>query len=618
MIAGMSRHTRWSVKALTLLLTSASLLAQERRPLLGKVVDADGKPLANATVQLANVPYGGEAEVAADHAKVTTDERGRFRADVWSCTEYRMWAVGPVDAGKFLASEVTPANANQVVELRAAKQLPVRSVIVRGAAAWTELAPLRLRVVQAGVELPGMTFPIGDDERVELPPLPDAFLTFEVLAKDGTVVQATCTRSDSDWGIGLPRLRPLAMRVLDDGGAPVAGAEIRTSVTTPGQALGMLPASRARAHWRTLGTTDADGRLTGLLPLDRDPFIDDTGPHLLLVACKDGCRSSVSGFASCQFHDGLRVTDAAVRAAEELRFTLRPHAPVPVTFVVGQRPVTGARATVHSLLSIQTGDRSALHCDLDWSSATDAEGRIVFPTPPSSRPTIITLAADPAAAGMAPELKRQLPLHPVVLRRQMDPLAEPLRVDLSTFAPLRIAVLDENKAPARDALLLLIEGGDVGLDAWTPQFAPNGTGQLALLVEPGKWALFARSDTGYAFRTFDAAAEAELTVQLEPAPMCHGKVVDANGKAVPGAELNTVITAWGGPAHDDFDRRLIGIAQADGWARAKRVRTAADGTFSCSLLLLSEMGCSGTFRLGTRRSAEFVLKPDEPVTVTIE
>jgi protocatechuate 3,4-dioxygenase beta subunit len=616
----MSTRVPWSVLA-AMALMSGPLLAQERRPLLGKVVDADGKPLPNATVQLAHVPRGGEAEVAADHMQVTTDERGRFRADVWSCTEYRLWAVGTADAaGSCLASQIAQANANQVVELRAAKPFAKRHVIVRGAGTWTELAPLRLRVVPSGVELPDMTFPIGADERVELPPLPDAFVTFEVLDKNDAVVLAQCIRTDGDWQLGLPRLRPLAMRVVDDRGAPVAGAEIRSRCTPPGQEPGLLAASRWRTHTRLLGATDADGRLTSSVPYERDPFTEDAGQILLLLAHKAGHTAAVSGFASCQFHDGQRVTDAEVLAAKELRFTLRPSGPMQLTIASGQKPVTGVRSTVHTFLSIPTSDRTVLNCDLDWRGAADAEGRIeVASPPPTCTRTVVTLAADAAAVGLPAELRKELPLHPVVLRRLPRPPAEPLRIDLNTFVTLRIAVLDENKAPARDAQLLLIEQDAQGHDEWTPQFVPNGTGQLTLLVQPGTWALFARNETGYAFRTFDAAAEPDLTMQLEPVRVLRGKVVDAAGKPVAGAELAGITSAWLGPAHDDVDRRLLGIAQSDCWSRTQRVRTAADGSFSCSLLLLPGMGFKGTFRVAGKRSAEFTMKPDdEPVTVTIE
>src|SRR5215471_7447732 len=115
----MRRTARALVGCATALLAPFAC-AQARHPCLGTVVDEADKALAGAAVTLVWSPGDGAPGVA-DVVQATSDERGRFKADLVVGHAYTAWAIGPARGdGSRLVSEVTDrAAAGRVVELAA-------------------------------------------------------------------------------------------------------------------------------------------------------------------------------------------------------------------------------------------------------------------------------------------------------------------------------------------------------------------------------------------------------------------------------------------------------------------------------------------------------------------
>ena len=93
-----------------------------RKTAIGTFTDSNGQPLAGASVHFAFVPVGGEHLAPADAVEAVTDDRGRFRVALLSCTKYRAWGIGKLsEAGSRPVSEVVWTTAADLLELRAAR-----------------------------------------------------------------------------------------------------------------------------------------------------------------------------------------------------------------------------------------------------------------------------------------------------------------------------------------------------------------------------------------------------------------------------------------------------------------------------------------------------------------
>src|SRR5262245_12528413 len=114
-------------------LWTVPLCAQARHPCLGTVVDEADQALAGAAVTCVWSPGQGAPGVA-DVVQTTSDERGRFKADLVVGHAYTAWAIGPPrEDGSRLVSEVTDrAAAGRVVELEAWHPWRPRKVKVSG------------------------------------------------------------------------------------------------------------------------------------------------------------------------------------------------------------------------------------------------------------------------------------------------------------------------------------------------------------------------------------------------------------------------------------------------------------------------------------------------------
>lgn len=607
------------------MLAAARSPAQERRPHVGVVRTADGKPLANATVQFAWVPSMGEDQVAADHPTATTDERGRFRAELLPCAHYRVWTTGPITDGAYLASEVAWTAVGRSLELVAAHPQQTGRWTMQNLDGWRDRGPLRVRFLPDLVELPKLTMTVGEDGRFVGPALPTAMshsspLCLELLAADGSVLDArqAMPATQPETTIAWTDTRELMMRVVDGAGAPVPGATLRQRVPTgwsPGDSL--RPAPAARQTFRDLGATGADGTLAARIACAEDPFQQRGWRQLFFVATKPGFAASFSGFSEHTFLDGKEVEQYT---GKELRFTLVAEQPLRVQIGIGERPLADAPWTVHANVPVHNQKGNGwTHESMMWHTRTDAAGvTAVADLPTSTRLLTLRLGGDVRVRELVPEAQRGwLAPEPVLLHR-VAPTQRNLHLDLATFRPLQLRVLDENQAPARAVSLLLLSlQGEALCDARTPQPTTDSAGRCTVLLQPGRWFVFARTELAMAQLEIDAGQESgpsERTLQLTAMPRMFGKVVDGQGKPIAGAALDC-----DGMSRSGQHRQALGaVVEVLGWSWFRSVRTDSDGNFVCGLAPVPGMRHEGSFRVGQRASTRFAFEAvTEPLTIVV-
>ena len=121
---------------------AATLPSQERRPLTGRVVGADGKPVTAASVILFHTPPGDATGAGTERVDVQTDEHGRFVAKLLPQLGYSAFALGPGEGDRMVSEvqDLVATGAN--LELRLGRAAKTRPIVLTGADQWaTEVVP---------------------------------------------------------------------------------------------------------------------------------------------------------------------------------------------------------------------------------------------------------------------------------------------------------------------------------------------------------------------------------------------------------------------------------------------------------------------------------------------
>ncbi|MCB9876456.1 MAG: hypothetical protein H6835_02550 [Planctomycetes bacterium] len=600
-----------SLLAAALLLPALSA-AQQRRPLLGTVVDSDGEPLAGAEVVCAFAPPGAEANQVADLQHATADARGRFRVDVFACTRYRVWALGPpADDGARLASEVQSAAAGPLLALRAThRQLPPQ-VKFEGLDAWRELGPFRVRVSVAACQLDDTSIELVDDTAT-LPVQPRTRCNLDLLCADGQPLLShalTIAKAEHKVTVRPPQTMPMC--VVDGAGKPVPGAIVRQRLSggwSSGDGLGPSPPSRRL--WRELGRTDDEGLLTAHLPLAEPPLANTNYQDLFFVAEKDGYRSTHSGFTDQLFVDG---TEVARDGVEVLRFTLQTDEPITGRIQLAGRGVAGLPIVV--LAEIKTISKEGngwRNEQLTRHAITADDGSFALSGLTNVQGVDVHVDAARLHGELVPEeLRRMAPYSPLALHRAERQIPAVLQVNLGELRPLKLQLLDGTGGPAAgaDVMLVSMAHDDVDVDGWTPSATTDSAGRVALLVQPGKWLLFARTELDMAYQRLEVEGPQELSLKMEPMPAMRGRVVDADGEPIAGAALYTTSASW--HSGNDRDPALERIANNLNWSWIGRTRTDAEGRFVCCFLEQPGMTYQGKFQLAKQETPEFSIVTGE-------
>jgi hypothetical protein len=247
---------------------AATLLGQQqqqapRGKFAGWVQDGAGKRVAGADVMLLSRPLPARPDLGvADELRVQTGADGMFRTELLHGRSYTCWATWRDGAGVERRTHAFDgAIPGPPQGLAEGPQQQLRAVRVTGAAAWQTHAPLQLAVFTTTENVHTMALPLDAELVAKVPTLPGDYVSFEVRGAGGFVLGMRMSApltdpQQTEVTIALPPPRELRVVVIDDKGAPIAGALVR-------HAFGM--------HYRgdifsEVGRTDASGVVRASVP----------------------------------------------------------------------------------------------------------------------------------------------------------------------------------------------------------------------------------------------------------------------------------------------------------------------------------------------------------------
>lgn len=200
--------------------------------LAGKVVDAEGRPIAGATVAAGGAP--GENTFPALHQAVAADGDGRYAFDALAAGDVPLWAAFPGDVPGFIATVRVPDVATFDITLEPGGTLtgkvtekgtgdPVKGIEVRVKAGWAPPSFGRGVTNDAGVYeirnlAPGQVgglYASGPGYALEVPPRVDTWIYPQILARETTVQDLEVARTGAIKGTVLGPDGPLTGVVVE-------------------------------------------------------------------------------------------------------------------------------------------------------------------------------------------------------------------------------------------------------------------------------------------------------------------------------------------------------------------------------------------------------------------
>lgn len=588
--------------ALAPLLFATALLAQQRQPLLGTVVDGRGAPVAGATVVLVE----DDADLALldpiDRIEVRSDERGRFVAAALRGTRYTGLAVGAEhDGSAAVCRPVRNLSCGGPAEMRLTIAAQRRKENLPGLRAWGPLADLRIQLRFEGCPGHAIDVPI-DDTRIELPPIA-AVADVVLTSREGRLLDQLLVPLDPAQPVQVPDPVSVDVVVVDEQGEPVAGALVSVQKVEPDMnwAWGSLRTLHGSGDF---AVSDERGRARLRIPHWGSPF-EQPPENLTLLATKAGFAESASGWVCKEPFVGWQVV--AAHAKNTIRLPLAAATPRRGT-ILG-RELAGRMIRVFAMgHATQTRDGMLMsyYVPRRYDAAVGEDGSYTVPELPREVGAIhlqlppvdgVRLVALPSRNGTLPS------------------------IDLADFAPLSLQVLDEQGGPAAGAVVLLVPTDCASDDlAHAPPLALDRAGRMEVRLQRGRWTVLAMTPSGWAMLDLESwwTKEPE-TMVLAPKPSQRVRVVDAEGKPVAGArfEVGEFRPALPLPGPGALLREL-------GWNTfAEHVRRGlTDARGEVTLQFLPWPGAQPTAYawLGDwkRRSADFrVVEGDAPVTVSL-
>lgn len=623
-------HPMSRAVATALLLVATTSAQQEPnkhlRTLLGRFVDQQGKDIEGAQVHLVFTPVGAPNGDASEHQVVTTDKRGRFRFKARPCTRHLLWAIGPEDDNKMRqVSAMRWAAPGAPLQLRAIEAHPEVTVTLKGLDKWTDDGPFRLAISPSAIHVPDFSVPVGEDFTCVMPPLPAGRTTLDVIDKFGQPV--ACLPLSKFQAKVSRTVRPrqsVPMVVVDKNGDPIENATIRQRVNIGYSGLSDgLPQPPGRIVWRELGKTDAAGKLIGTIANAKNPFETTGWQHLMFTATKDGYGISHSGFRRHPFFDGKEVE---LKDKQELRFTLLENKPTVVRFLRnGNDGLAGQPITIRRGVKIEQLKNNAwTHEGIIFHLTTDETGRVKIPLVSNPIDTLHFVVAGDSVLNtfVADDKRRMTPNRAFALHELRAAEDKELAINIGTFAKVQMQLRDESGNPAPDAQVMMISRdrkGEYDCSNWTTMASPDSAGRLAMQLQPGAWAIFARTRSGMSYAKLDIepGEEKPMDIRMSAMPTMRGRAIDGNGKPIANAKLSCHSSTW--HSAGDRDGVLENIASSLNWTWINNTTTDKDGNFACTFLDLEGITYEGRLQANGNKSKSFsIVAGEAPVTITIK
>lgn len=571
-----------TITCVVVLCAGSLLPAQRRQPLVGNVVDADGKPVAGVAVTLVEDDIDLVGLDPVDVCPATTDERGRFVVSALVGVRYTALAIGPEVEGKALvARPVQGQSCGQVVALRLDVQGQRRPIALPLAEELRAVPGLHVRMDLPGCPGHHVALPIGD-QGIEVPPLA-VIAQFSLRDGQGAFLGSVGVPVIGEPDAYLPQPIRIAVRVVDDAGQPVAGARVAvqdgsSGVTCEGPAV----------------VTDAKGRAVVLWGGWRDPF--EAPPEtLFVVATHAGFAEGASGWVCKEPFVGFEVVKRHQR--QELLVPLTKQATPPRGVVDPAFAGRSARLDVMGNVRFAPGGHYFLARNYDVVIAADGSYEL-----PQLPPGATTVRLDlPPHAGSR-----------VVLRPTHAPNLPSAAAD--DCGAVVGQVIDERGGPATHARVLLACHG-IGMTV--QPVVLDAAGRFERLLQHGRWTWLAMDDTGWATCELDGAASGPLELRLVAKLQRRVRVLDGAGRPVPNASFEPGQFRYGVPRPTGLQALLVELGWNTFAQHMRRVRTDERGEATLHFLPWPGVSPKAFAFVGDhrRRSDDCVIEPADDVLV---
>lgn len=565
-----------------------------------RVYAADGTAMPGATVTVAgSIPEvdGG----ATDVVTLVADARGQAIAKLRPDLCYAAWSIGAADAAGAapFSHLVGYFAAGALVELRCGDAAPLRRVQVDGRGPWEAHGKLTLHLLgwnpATDFELP------RDGDAWLLPPTPlrepshVGVVALEARL-DGRPV-SWFANLDGAAPLELPPPQRLPVRVVDERGAPIAGARLvqRLGVLPPWRLDGLGAASRSGTV--ALGTTDAEGRAALEVAYPGDPLREPGSAELQLFAEAPG-RERLSG--------GVRIravveNDRKVEKFEgnELRFVARRVSDLEGR-IAGMPP--GTQAHLQVVARIQTSDRSYAHDPRSWSAPVADDGSFRFEGVPRDALSCRLFFWHPSKAIATPLL-------------QAEGACRLPDLGKLNLVPCEVQVLDARGGPARGGIIQFGPGDRTGtqLRYSVVRLPLDPAGSVRVVLPEGLVAALAVTQSGCVGQLIDHKGAAPVVLRVQPYGRMRVRFLDGNGKPVAGA-TPVVAGAASRGSSDPVQGMVQGFDAHFRW-RMLQLRTDRDGIVELPFLAQEDALIRLALQWEGGRSEDFDLDPDVGETV---
>lgn len=549
-------------------LLACCLTGQQRLVVPGRFVGPDGKPVANADVTAVWTHTAGPELVPRDIVKAKTNASGRFRLELWPTFAYSVWAVGPAgDDGKRFASKSGRGYVGGVVELEGRAVPAEVEVRYQGLEAWAERGPFTVRghLGMHGVD----TFErkLGDTMKFVLPPGPRDGTVLELLDGNGRLLSGSkAWYRKEQFTIRVPAPQAVVSRVLDPDGNPVPGARVLRSHAA--ETTGAPDALTGRASIRYLtevGRSDAAGTVEATLPLYRQPA--------KMSGHSQQWRVEIDGFSGAHAGNelGLRIDLPDDSEPDVLQFRLGKPAPYAVRVHRAGKPVAGVRCAVAGYWACRQETRYQSYQE-QYFGTTDGDGSCAFAQMPAAPERLHLLMAIPDENG------------PPLLLPTVDLDKEgPTDIDLARLVTTELEIVAADGTPAQGAQVVTLPLAGDPPGEWN-ESRHYDVRTKAMIRAFGDTLVFAFNGTQYGSLVLGADGERQQRLTLQEMPSMRIRVVDQDGKPIPGAMMSMRSGVTGSSSDSPEEKHLRRMAsQLNHWLR-DRHRADADGRITLPIV----------------------------------
>lgn len=495
-------------------LVGSTLLAQDlRQPHPGRVLGAQGTPVAGAEVTFVSAPRLGAPLGDDDVVLGRSGNDGRFRVELIPGRYYEAWATQR-RGEQVLCSPLGHKQGLQTVLRLGEKLLPaVTKWEVQGADRWREHGALTVHVLVAGSCRVVSEVVVDDEGFAAVPTLPGARFVARVFSRDRLVFLARDVVAEA--GIRLPPPYLVPVHVVDSQERPQNEAEIVRRWGTWTVAQGPVAGVAQYEEW-PVAISGVDGKAEVLVAVDATKlFLSNSTTELQLVA-----RHPTGGVGGLgKVSRGVCKLKLYAESGEQ-------------GFVAHRAP--DARGGVRCEDVEASGN-------LCTTRAIDEAGHFLLPRYRVRRdgePRLVWIAdVVPPVAANDP-FARVASRHPLLV--QDDDLVDADGVNLANLSVLRVQVLEASGAPAIGASVYCapsLQGRfvDPSKSMWR---ATDASGRIALAVWPGTWSIGCAGDRQIGHQVVEVGRGVPvITMQLRELENVRVQVVDRAGEPVPQAQI---------------------------------------------------------------------------------